>query len=438
MPEPQVSSETLLTPDPSCVQRIWTGWAGVLTVGVGAILLVLFRCLNHPKIPNTVEYVGLLVAAGLLMILLELAVFRAYRHQFDFRARRHLGRPDHVDVARQFAAVLITLILAWAAYAVFGEYALNLNGFLYPQFEKSWYRPFFRLFEVATMVLPILAIPYLYLCAAFRRWPREEDEMLRLWNGYAALVRFRRPAPEFLAAWRSLLVKFFFIPVMTVFFVNNAASFESRLIAFLAGPGQSGAVVAERLFRALFEGLFLMDVSLALLGYICCFRLLDTHIRRAESTLLGWAVALACYPPFNLRITGLYLPTEPDGQSWSQLLAGIPWLYGLVGVVIVVLLAIYVYATMAFGLRFSNLTHRGILCRGPYAWVRHPAYVSKNLAWWLLALPFLSGVGDCVRLLLLNTIYVLRALTEERLLGSDPAYFAYRQRVKWRFIPGLF
>jgi protein-S-isoprenylcysteine O-methyltransferase Ste14 len=34
-------------------------------------------------------------------------------------------------------------------------------------------------------------------------------------------------------------------------------------------------------------------------------------------------------------------------------------------------------------------------------------------------------------------IYVLRALTEERHLGSDPDYQAYRSRVRWRFVPGL-
>ena len=46
------------------------------------------------------------------------------------------------------------------------------------------------------------------------------------------------------------------------------------------------------------------------------------------------------------------------------------------------------------GPRFSNLTHRGILTHGPYAWSKHPAYLSKNLFWWLSSLPFLATNAD--------------------------------------------
>ena len=52
--------------------------------------------------------------------------------------------------------------------------------------------------------------------------------------------------------------------------------------------------------------------------------------------------------------------------------------YGRVGCRLVLLTAIYAWGTVAFGIRFSNLTHRGILTNGPYAWTRHPAYVSEE------------------------------------------------------------
>src|SRR3712207_9414548 len=66
----------------------------------------------------------------------------------------------------------------------------------------------------------------------------------------------------------------------------------------------------------------------------------------------------------------------------------------LLGGWLVFLTAIYAWATVAFGIRFSNLTHRGILTHGPYAWTKHPAYVSKNLFWWLATLPFLATAGN--------------------------------------------
>src|SRR3546814_4847877 len=78
-----------------------------------------------------------------------------------------------------------------------------------------------------------------------------------------------------------------------------------------------------------------------------------------------------------------------DG-SWMHWFAGHPWLLSATGIVLVLLTAIYAWATVAFGLRFSNLTHRGILTHGPYALSRHPAYLAKNLFWWCATLPFLT------------------------------------------------
>ena len=66
-----------------------------------------------------------------------------------------------------------------------------------------------------------------------------------------------------------------------------------------------------------------------------------------------------------------------------------------------------------------------------YRWSRHPAYLSKNLFWWLSTLPVLTTGGwvDATRAtLLLGTVggvYWWRAKTEERHLGLDPDYRAY-------------
>jgi len=236
---------------------------------------------------------------------------------------------------------------------------------------------------------------------------------------------------------RSLLVKFFFIPVMTVFLVNNAKAFEDRCVNLLTAPWVLDTVFAGNLFGVLYEWLFLLDVNLALIGYVCCFRIFDSHIRSADPALAGWVVALACYPPFNSNLTGLYIPHNSNIQTWSAVFADMPWLYYPIGTAILFLLSVYLFATIAFGLRFSNLTHRGVICQGPYRWIRHPAYAAKNLSWWLISLPLLHGLGDCIRLLLLNGIYALRSLSEEKHLGSDPAYRQYAARVKWRFIPGI-
>ena len=99
--------------------------------------------------------------------------------------------------------------------------------------------------------------------------------------------------------------------------------------------------------------------------------------------------------------------------------------------VIIALTVIYALCTVSFGLRFSNLTHRGIITDGPYRFTKHPAYLAKNLSWWLISVPFVSEQGwsaalrNCVLLGLLNSIYYVRARTEERHLSRDPGYVAY-------------
>ncbi len=52
---------------------------------------------------------------------------------------------------------------------------------------------------------------------------------------------------------------------------------------------------------------------------------------------------------------------------------------------------IFSWASIALGFKASNLTNRGIVTHGPYAFVRHPGYAAKNFAWWLGALPVLGA-----------------------------------------------
>jgi protein-S-isoprenylcysteine O-methyltransferase Ste14 len=105
----------------------------------------------------------------------------------------------------------------------------------------------------------------------------------------------------------------------------------------------------------------------------------------------------------------------------------------VIGTVLVALTAIYAWATVTFGIRFSNLTHRGILTNGPYAFSRHPAYLSKNLFWMISTVPFLTTGSwvDAIRATTLMGIvagvYYWRAKTEERHLGMDPAYREYSE-----------
>jgi protein-S-isoprenylcysteine O-methyltransferase Ste14 len=252
------------------------------------------------------------------------------------------------------------------------------------------------------------------------------------------------------------LIKGFFLPLILGFFCNQLTwltkhPFESEIWAFVTDPS------AANWFRVsdfLVKFAIILDVALGSLGYLLTLKLLDAEVRSAEPKLFGWVVCLLCYPPFWGMLSQNYLKYG-SGTTWDVWLADLPTLKVFWSIAILALTLLYLSATIQFGLRFSNLTHRGILTNGPYRWLKHPAYVAKNLNWWLISLPFLSTacIGESIRLSVLligvNAIYYLRARTEEAHLSVDPIYkeylefmrrndlFAVARRALARKVPGL-
>jgi protein-S-isoprenylcysteine O-methyltransferase Ste14 len=95
-------------------------------------------------------------------------------------------------------------------------------------------------------------------------------------------------------------------------------------------------------------------------------------------------------------------------------------------------LAVCVISLLALGRSFGFVAaDRGLVTRGPYAVVRHPVYASYLL--------IQSGylLQNVLVMVLASGCNVGRVLMEERLLARTPAYRAYRHRVRWRLVPGL-
>lgn len=366
--------------------------------------------------------------------------------------------------------------LRWlAVLAVFTAAVLIYNGHQYYVGLPRNSNPYFENWRMTVTLLwiafAVLGLPYAVWTVKARKDPREEfmDPGLILLLVYRSLwcglsLRATRPLLRLgnrrvRSALLDLVVKAFFLPIMITFLYIEAGGFTHnlrQLIAGSAGEGwglvadivrqalsalahPGGAEEAQRAFwflcRWLRSSIFVMDVSLGVLGYACSFWWLRNKTKSVDPTLSGWLVALMCYPPFS-RVSDLYLPyTRFEGVPWAFFQgAGIR---NVLLLAMVVLYGIYVWATMAFGLRFSNLTHRGIVTRGPYAWVRHPAYISKNLAWWAESVVRFNSIQQMAYLSGWNLVYLARAITEERHLRGDPDYQEYCRLVKYRLIPGV-
>ena len=78
-----------------------------------------------------------------------------------------------------------------------------------------------------------------------------------------------------------------------------------------------------------------------------------------------------------------------------------------------------------------------VVSTGPYAWVRHPMYAGALLM--LLGMPVALGSwwGVLVLLAMLPAL-IWRVFDEEKLLTENlPGYTEYRQKVRFRLIPGV-
>ncbi len=185
-------------------------------------------------------------------------------------------------------------------------------------------------------------------------------------------------------------------------------------------------------FPFLLTLIFLIDTLWFSFGYAIETRSLKNTIRSVEPTAVGWIVALICYPPFNGMFTKYVNWFANDYVVFYN-----NSLTFFIRIIIIALLTVYVGATLALGAKCSNLTNRGIVSRGPYAIVRHPAYISKNLAWWITIIPVLS-IPAVLSMGVWSLIYHMRTITEERHLIKDPDYQKYVKKVKYRYIPGVY
>lgn len=359
------------------------------------------------KLPQVASALLLLVLTASPMVLVEFFVNRVYLRESS-GLDTHADKADFPRLLRKYVGLLIT----------FG--GLAFLYWLFPEYGKSTYAPVWALAVYLVPAALVLAIPYFAWVDA--RQVEPEDAYFKI----GAVVMREKPvwAPEefrnYLFGW---CVKGFFLPLMLSFLAIN--------IERLLTTGFSFETFAD-FYLSLINLIFSLDVTFGAIGYLLTCRALDSHIRKPEFTAFGWFFTLICYPPFLSVISKSFVSLKEE-QTWQDILITTPCIYLTWGFVIILLLGVYVWATVCFGCRFSNLTNRGIITYGPYRYMKHPAYFFKCLAWWFLLTPFMSFssldlmVKACLLLCLKCGIYFARAKAEERLLSEDPAYVLYSE-----------
>lgn len=358
-----------------------------------------------------VSAIASVLACGIPMVLWSILVDKVHRNPstgIDWSLRRPWRETVDISLTK-LAGLWATWGLIAFAYGVMryywtGNYAFSMN-----------------LLAHAAPWLLLVSVPYMLWLDRRMVEPRDGCYAFGRWLIAPGQAVDRRAIAHHLRAWA---VKGFFTAFMLSIVPGNFSSLVTvQMSEVLANPYMTGLWTINLLY--------LVDVHIATVGYILTLKPLDAHIRTANPYGMAWVAALICYPPFIL-MNGGPLDYQVGGSDWGHWLAGHDTLMAFWGVTLVLLIAVYAWATMAFGIRFSNLTHRGVITHGPYAFTRHPAYVSKNLSWWVGSLPFLvtsggwvEAVRNTVLLGLVSGVYYWRAKTEEKHLLGDPAYQAY-------------
>jgi protein-S-isoprenylcysteine O-methyltransferase Ste14 len=399
--DPQVQAQAPLT-RPASVTHF-----GINLIGLACLLgtLMVLRQL-HLSLQDDVF--AILAAVSIPIVALDVLVLKVHRRATTGLDWDRPFAPDYGRVATKLVGLGVTLGLIAFAYWQF------------PEYHGNFYDPFYSCLRRVGLPLLVATPAYVTLVDGIMIQPRDAYWQLgRFVLGHKGDAKGADLANHF----RGWLVKAFFLPLMLVWMhgqMKNLVRFDFSAIDWNN----------LKLYDFFYEIIFGVDLILATAGYALSFKVIDTHIRTAEPTMIGWAVALFCYQPFYSLFENQFVRYSSD-YGFGTWLAPYPTVRWIWAAAIVLLIGTYTLATVAFGVRFSNLTHRGILTNGPYRFTKHPAYVTKNLSWWLVSIPFiphgtaLELIHHCIALGCVNTIYFLRARTEEKHLSRDPVYVQY-------------
>jgi protein-S-isoprenylcysteine O-methyltransferase Ste14 len=242
------------------------------------------------------------------------------------------------------------------------------------------------------------------------------------WTLGSALISLRaRLAPVLRKDIGASFIKVFFYPLMFVYL--------EKYVGLLGDHWRPSSWSAPGIYDSLAIYYLLIDLVFGTTGYALSLRILNNRVRSINQYPIGWMVTLACYSPFwdvleRVLIFQWHAYWIPSTRDWPLL--QFAWL-----LMIAACFVTYAWATVALGPRFSNLTYRGTVSSGPYRLMRHPAYVSKVVSYWLITVPFvpLHGVAFALQqslvLALSSSIYYFRAKYEEKHLKQYPEYRAY-------------
>jgi protein-S-isoprenylcysteine O-methyltransferase Ste14 len=248
----------------------------------------------------------------------------------------------------------------------------------------------------------------------------EEPRLLELGTADSGLAQLDGPATELGHHWRSSLT----LRVRRLDEVLSSPPIDRliRIAASLVGAA-GAAFFAQATLQSYLETHQLIGPAFfAEQMWVVIAYLIRRPARATSRRMRDWLLA------FGGTFGGVLF--RPDGAhpQWG-LTAGLAvQLFGL---------AICVASFLSLGRSFGFVAaDRGLVTRGPYAIVRHPIYASYLFLQAGYLLQSIS-IRNALVMVFASGCNVGRAMAEDRMLATNDRSDAYRSRVKWRLIPGV-
>ncbi len=385
----------------------------------GLFFIISLVILNYTGLNQNIFilFFGPLISGYLFIVLAEYIFLKSNKDNTYFFLQKN--RINYKRSLMKFWGVICSWLILLTIYSVIAE------------INPERYQTAFYLFMIGGIIF--LPFSYIYIQETDRRLINPEDDLYH----FAKICIFNISEVSFkeLKIYSlKLLLKMFFLCEMWVWcsgyiylISNDPQGYYDENISLVPNLILLKAIIMVYLILAA------IDVFFASIGYVFTFKANNTDIKSVENKFIGWFVCLICYFPFfelMIRFTVLhYLFTS---ENWTYWFGEFYWIAMIWGVLVVCGQFFETLGTCTFGIRFSNLSYRGLITGGMFRFTKHPQYIGKMLNRFFFYVPFLSMYGisgvitSTTALAFLTFIYYLRAKTEEiHLTQNHPEYKEY-------------
>ena len=224
--------------------------------------------LTHSKV-LVIKMCFLMLCWGLPIVILEYFYFKRLRGYDKTR----------LDIRR-------ATIKTFALYATLGLGALIY--WLVPEYHGNFYRPYWELLKLLGPIVLLGSFPYFYYSDGFFE---ERNDSYYVVGLRLLGIKQEGSSAIILQHFLGWLVKFFFLPLMTVYFYQTTRYFVGVDLATVTAS-------FKQFYDFAWQLIFGIDLVIVTIGYILTLKILDSHIRSTEPTVGGWLCAIICYEPF--------------------------------------------------------------------------------------------------------------------------------------------